>query len=31
MEQIVRLLNFMYMPIAGQPKFTEPLPKNLLN
>lgn len=26
----MRLLNVMYLPIQGQPKFAEPLPKNLL-
>lgn len=30
MEQIVRLLNVIYCPIKGQPKFSTPLPKNLM-
>lgn len=30
MEHIVRLLNIMYMPIENHPRFSEPLPKNLL-
>ncbi len=31
MEQIVRILNAVYQPIEGQPKFGEPIPAQLLS